>query len=174
MFAQSRARKVLAVRDQGIELFFRREVHLGRLDASQGEKKKSFFHIFSHHFGAHGPRGIWNRDMFGYGQCAKWPPWWARLQRHSPQRRRSIWACNSGDIQDSWCLEATHCTWHLFALEGEGVTFFDYGFVWVPGCVMKMNGPVAQLRWAVQEGPWNKVPQTGKHHQTSSNISTPC
>ena len=29
MFAQSRARKVVAVRDQGIELFFRREVHLG-------------------------------------------------------------------------------------------------------------------------------------------------
>ena len=30
IFAQSRARKVVAVRDQGIELFFRREVHLGR------------------------------------------------------------------------------------------------------------------------------------------------
>jgi len=44
MFAQSRARKVLAVRDQGIELFFRREVHLGRLDASQGEKNR--FSIF--------------------------------------------------------------------------------------------------------------------------------
>jgi len=64
MFAQSRARKVLAVRDQGIELFFRREVHLGRLDASQGGKKKSFFHIFSHHFGAHGPRA------FGIGICS--------------------------------------------------------------------------------------------------------
>ena len=52
MFAQSRARKVLAVRDQGIELFFRREVHLGRLDAS-------------HHFGAHGPRA------FGIGICSE-------------------------------------------------------------------------------------------------------
>ena len=169
MFAQSRARKVLAVRDQGIELFFRREVHLGRLDASQGEKKIVFPYFFPS-LRSSWATCIWNRDMFGYGQCAKWPPWWARLQRHSPQRRRSIWACNSGLMmpRSNSLHMAFVCTWRWRS------DIFRLRFVWVPGCVMKMNGPVAQLRWAVQEGPWNKVPRTGKHHQTSSNISTPC